>query len=201
MNIAETTEERNRGSGADSKPSNIDVMEPGYERFLADQMVDISATAEESHPADPGDVSGAKLIVSLPCEDAALHVKVGCHNLGLITGVALFRFLAESMAIIHRKPSAKKACGATLADYQPINGRLSIFRLQVTGDPQPTLAIFGGEHCFGVIRGEALKRFLDVAMLRAAFGKPVPITHLAIAADVICACFGSPQDLGEARAL
>lgn len=197
----ERTTDRRATSAAQSKPNNIDVMEPGYERFLADQTVDISATAKELHPADPGDLSGAKLIISLPREDAAISVNLGSHNMGLIAGAPLFRFLAESLAIIQRGSSAKKACGATLADYQPIDGRLSIFRLQVTGDPAPVLTIAGGQHVFGVIRGDALRRFLDVAMLRTAFGKKVPITHLAIAADVIRACFNTPQDLGEVRVL
>jgi hypothetical protein len=197
----ETTTDHEATKAARSKPVNIDVMEAGYERFLADQTVDISATAQEFHPAEPGDLSGAQLIISLPREDAAVHLKMGCHNLGLIAGVPLFRFLAESLAIIQKGSSAKKACGATLADYQPIDGRLSIFRLHVTGEPVPVLTIVGGQHVFGVIRGEALRRFLDVAMLRTAFGKKVPITHLAIATDVVRACFNAPQDLGEVRTL
>ncbi len=195
----ETTTDRGAASAADSKPSNIDVTQEGYETFLADQTVDITATAEERDPADPGELSGARLLVSLPREDAAVHVKLGNHNLALIAGVPLFRFLAESLAIIERSPSAKKGCGATLADNQPINGRLSIFRLGVTAAPEPILAIWGGEHCFGIVRGEALRRFLEAAMLRAAFGKPVPPPDLAIAADVIRACFDAPQDLGEVR--
>jgi len=196
---SETHGEGRRAGAEEGKPTSIDVMQPGFEEFLADQTVDITVKAEELDPADPGQLSGASLTVSLPQEDAAVSVKVGCHNLGLVAGAPLLRFLAESLAIINREPSAKKACGATLADCQPIDGRLSIFRLQVAGELAPTLTIVGGQHVFGIIRGEALRRFLEAATLRAAFGKQVAATDLATAVSVIRACFNAPQDLGEVR--
>jgi len=186
------------GEATEAKPIEVDVMEEGYEAFLGDMAVDVCVKLEELDPADPGELSGAKISV-LPREEPTLNVTLGSHYLGLVAGAPLFRFLSECVDVIEQGPAAKKACAVRLASCQPIDGKLSPFELELAGAPAPSLKIVatGGGHCFGVLRGEALRRFLEVGLARAAFGRSVPPEHLAIAFDTLKACFGAIQDLGQ----
>lgn len=197
----ETTEDRGAVKAARSKPINIDVMEPDYERFLGDQGVDIMALAEEIDPADPGEMSGANLILSGIREDTAIHAGFAYHPLGLLSGAALLRFIAEALTIIEQGPAGRVRCIAKLAAFQPtINGRLSDFYLAVCGEAEPRLSIAGAGHCFGVVGAERLQRFLRAALMRAIFGKSAPPEHLTIAAQVIQACLArTSQDLGQVQ--
>lgn len=157
----------------------IDVAAPDAERYFSSRRVGVYARLEERWPADPGELSGAKLRIA---EDfSSVVAEIGgtlqpyvndgfrCgHLLGFVEDND-FRALAE-MDLLDGPIIPRTIClTQAKAHQEPWSGQ----RLEIlTGDDgAPELRLYISQHCLGVLRGEPLLKFLRCLRVRHALGE------------------------------
>ena len=151
-------------------PVEIDLADPSAGEYLQGSATDVFVRLEEQFPADPGELSGAKLTILGAGDQVSLHVSIG--DVLQPTGYRTSHWLAYLNADGVRR----------LAGLDPVNGeRESAFFLQ---DPDreaalgaaclvlhpgasPNLFLCISTYCLGVLRGELVERFLQCLRLRA----------------------------------
>ena len=123
-------------------------------------------------PADPGELSGAVLgMTEERGEHAHLGVYVGNHHeIGHMVHPALGMFLREAVVRVLGRDEGDFDTAHDLVeglDRPVCNGA----ELRSTGSGEKTeLAVYCGEHCFGMVKGAALGNFLLRAFERATEG-------------------------------
>jgi hypothetical protein len=137
----------------------------------ADDLFDLKL--EERDPADPGELSGTILSMLEESGDrACLSVDVTRHCLGLLEGQPLRDFLHCALARVLREDDCDDdfCFAVALRDLHPTI-RPSGGKLWCYGFGQNVeLAVYFGDHCFGLVNGAGLHNFLLRAVERATEG-------------------------------
>ncbi|HEY1218138.1 MAG TPA: hypothetical protein VGF03_04315 [Bryobacteraceae bacterium] len=153
----------------------IDVAAADAEEYFDKGHVGVYARLEERWPADPGELSAAKLLLG---EDFnCLSVEIGDtlqpdgkrsgHLLGFIERDGLH---ALATANLFRSPIRSFSVFLTPADKGKETSsdlRLELFTAGVV-DCLPELRLHMAEHCFGVLRGSLLCKFLQCVRTRCS---------------------------------
>jgi len=142
-------------------PVEINLADPDAERHTGNPGTNIFVELQELHPADPDELSGARLRILESARCTVLHAEgtvllrdggQGGHWYGCLDGAEL--------APICQTPGTpffvrlRELCSERPAPYS--GATLTLF----TGDDPELRACFG-THCLGVLRGGLLLRFLD----------------------------------------
>jgi len=153
----------------------VDLAGPNWEQYLADERMDLFVWLRELYPADPGQLSGAKLRIMEHGSYTALSAGIGDtlqpygdrteHWLGSVQGTTVARFAKFGPERDdHGRYNVFLAADENLPDTM-----LSLTLLEA-GNRQLELNL--GGHCFGILNGELLSRFLACLRTRLAQDRP-----------------------------
>jgi hypothetical protein len=139
----------------------------------ADDLFDLKL--EERFPSDPGELSGTVLsMLEDSGEYACLSVDVAHHCLGCLSDQPLRDFLHRAVAGVLRDDDCGDVLhfGVALMDLdRSTSSGFSGGKLWCYGvGKNMELAVYFGEHCFGLVKGAVLRNFLLRAFERATEG-------------------------------
>lgn len=157
-----------RASGTENQraPREVDLAEPGATKYVDSSATELFVRLEELYQADPGELSGAVLHICNSGKDVSLGATFGktpqpyrertAHFLGYMEAASVRTLASLDLAKLDRN------FAVGLQDrYQPLS---NVYALLCPGK---TLRIEAGGHCFGVLRGGLLLRFLDCLRQRS----------------------------------
>ncbi|MDR3701999.1 MAG: hypothetical protein P4L56_20290 [Candidatus Sulfopaludibacter sp.] len=164
-----------------ARPLQVDLADPDSRPYLRDRMIDVYVRLEELDPCDPGELSGARLIIS--DRGAELIVSAGIGDTLQPTTVAPKGFRTS-----HLLGSTKRGGVAPMLDFEPTSGDSFFITLQDAGradysavrlvlfwdEDEPQLRLYLANHCLGVLSAVSLVRFFECLRMRSAIteGKP-----------------------------
>lgn len=151
-------------------PFEADLAKPGALKYVDRSAVELFVRLEEENPADPGELSGARLHVIDSGACMSLSASIGdvlqpygertSHWLGLMGVETVTRLLLavdnETEFAIYFEAERGKA-------WNPV-------QVQIYAGENPELKLRISGHCLGVLRGELLKRLFDCLRKRCALG-------------------------------
>jgi len=121
---------------------------------------------------DPGQLSGARLVISDRGQEACLSVSMGQHFMGFAESRELRRFFEVVAERVESDTAMSLREGFPDAPYGPPSDNYGPFDnlgfLILIPGAQPELRVKFGWHCFGLLRGHLAVKFLDCMRQRLA---------------------------------
>ena len=153
----------------------IDIAAADAEEYFDNGHVGVYARLEERWPADPGELSGARLILGEDFDCLSVEIGDALQPDGSRSG-HLLGFIERDG--LHALATANLFCGPirsfsvflTHADRDkeaPSDLRLELFAVGVAGC-LPELRLIMAQHCFGVLGGSLLCKFLQCVRARCS---------------------------------
>jgi len=158
-----------RSFQTDARPFEADIADSGYAAHIANSNMTLFVRLEEFAPADPGELSGARLYISDRGTDTHVSASIGdnlqpgghrtSHYLGWLSGED-----TSSVALADPTAADEAFC---LGFREGEGGPQDRILLMFSGaKAQMSIEIAG--YCLGVLRGELLARFLTCVRRRRA---------------------------------
>ncbi|HEY1206607.1 MAG TPA: hypothetical protein VGF05_18080 [Bryobacteraceae bacterium] len=150
---------------------------------------------EELNPGDPGELSGAKLVLcgDLGEEDSAVLAEVADHHrIGFLPGVTAKELAQLTLQGIHDPDTVLEAKLGDAEDMSCVRFKGCVLHFE--GGPTPSLTLYLGEHCFGIARGSDLIEFLNRVLRRTGGTLDVE----ASLPNVVCISKGRRQPVAAA---
>jgi hypothetical protein len=168
-----------QGKGLAHAPLQADATCPGFQANIAApgalahigrREIDLFVSLEEADPADPGELSGARLWISDAGDYVCLSAGIGdtlqssgdrtSHLLGFVEGPVV--------SVIASRDPRNPEDGFTVRLQNAQNGRtFGWMRLELlAGGDDPQLALYLADHCLGVLRGDLLQAFFRCLRIR-----------------------------------
>lgn len=153
-------------------PYTIDLADPGAAAQMSNRDMEIFVRLEESEPADPGELSGARLHICEYGQWTVLGVTIGdtLQPQGYRTGHQLGWVRAEALAeIAPTTPrTAVEDFSVPVTDSQDETRYRAWLMFSAGENPELRLNLYG--HCLGVLRGEVLNSLFMCLRRRLALG-------------------------------
>jgi len=158
-----------RSLPADARPFAADIADSGYAAHITNSNMDLVVRLEEFAPADPGELSGARLYLHASGADTRISAGIGdnlqpggyriSHYLGSLSGED-----TSSVALADPTAADEAFClGFREGDGGPQDRILLMFS---GANTKMHIEIAG--YCLGVLQGELLVRFLTCVRKRRA---------------------------------
>ena len=146
----------------------VDIADPKITARQVHTAADVYVELFE--PAgDPGQLSGARLVISDRGQEACLSVSLGQHFMGFAESRELTRFFEVAAERVESETAMSLREGFPDEPY-PASDNLGFVTL-IPGT-EPELRVTFGRHCFGLLRGHLAVKFLDCVRRRLADGVP-----------------------------
>ncbi len=141
--------------------AGVNLADAGSMRHVANPRVELFAAMEEPYPFDEGQPNGVRLVIFLSGGDTTLYAQAGLHCLGWLdeligpraVRIAFEDLLRGSTVILPEAYAPPEDAPSGGAELKLAEGA----RL---------LTLSMGAHCFGVLRGQLLRRFIDALRYR-----------------------------------
>jgi hypothetical protein len=146
------------GSSPAPEGFEIDLSDPSEYNHRKNRSIDLFVRLEELHPADPGQLGGAVLYLGAGGPHTFIHATLACesrHILGYFNAASIRRLVEEA------KTGASIAIGLREYYAESRQDRFSGATLAISGGESPEAQLCFGAHCFGVLRGDLLAKFLE----------------------------------------
>jgi hypothetical protein len=147
-------------------PFEADIADPGYMAHVADEKMDLFVSLEEAEPADPGELSGAKLWIHE--RGAGTYVSAGIGDTLQPMGYRSSHWLGWLDASKTAALALAAGRGFSVPFAEARRPRWQSIWLHFSPGENSELNLEISGHSLGVLRGEPLARFLDCIRKRRA---------------------------------